>query len=480
VDEYQDIDEEQYELVSLLAGKALVEKDAKLTILAVGDDDQNIYRFRGANVDFIRRFKKDYKADVLYLTENYRSTANIIKAANTLIAHNRDRMKREHPIEINRARATLPPGGNWQLSDRIGQGKVQILRVKDATAQALVLLEELQRLQSLSSDFDVNGCAILAREWQALDIVRSVFEAADIAVSLNWGRSAFPGLARIRENAELLSFLHDCAEDQVTASALLDLLSEKGAQGNIWQANLHALLREWSDETGNTPQPVGRVENYLYEALADQHRGRNLENGIFLSTVHSIKGLEFDHVFVLDGNWQKKTGQEMEEERRLYYVAMSRARETLQLFAMDHADNPHVELLHGDFLMDRKVAPSRKPPKHILRYELLGMKDLYIDFAAMKKENHPTCKAIKELTTGSRLTIRERNGSLDLVNHEQIPVARLSKSARARWRDCLETIRDITVIALARRCRTDIKDQEFQARCRSESWEVPVVELRYL
>jgi ATP-dependent DNA helicase RecQ len=159
---------------------------------------------------------------------------------------------------------------------------------------------------------------------------------------------------------------------------------------------------------------------------------------------------------------------------------MSRARETLQLFAMDHADNPHVELLHGDFLMDRKVAPSRKPPKHILRYELLGMKDLYIDFAAMKKENHPTCKAIKELTTGSRLTIRERNGSLDLVNHEQIPVARLSKSARARWRDCLETIRDITVIALARRCRTDIKDQEFQARCRSESWEVPVVELRYL
>jgi len=130
--------------------------------------------------------------------------------------------------------------------------------------------------------------------------------------------------------------------------------------------------------------------------------------------------------------------------------------------------------------MDRKVAPARKPPGHILRYELLGMKDLYIDFAGMKKENHPTCRAITELTTGSRLTMKERNGSLDLLNHKQIPVARLSKTARERWRDRLENIRDITVIALARRCRTDIKDQEFQARCRSESWEVTVVELRYL
>lgn len=87
--------------------------------------------------------------------------------------------------------------------------------------------------------------------------------------------------------------------------------------------NLRAMITEWMDETNNIPQPVGLVENYFYETLADQHRSRNLDNGIFLSTVHSIKGLEFDHVFVLDGNWQKKIGPDMEEERRLYYVAMS-------------------------------------------------------------------------------------------------------------------------------------------------------------
>ena len=480
VDEYQDIDEEQYELVSLLAGRALTEKEEKLSILAVGDDDQNIYRFRGANVDFIRRFKEDYQAGVHYLTENYRSTANIIRAANALIAHNLDRMKQEHPIAINRARETLPPGGNWQLTDQTGQGKVQVFQVQDAASQALVLLEELQRLQSLSTDFDLNSCAILAREWQELDIVRAVFEAEGIAVSLNWGRIAFPSLARIRENARLLSFLSDYGEEEITVKTLLNLLPTSGSTENIWQANLRSLLQEWSDESGNTPQPVARVEHYLYESLADQHRGRNLENGIFLSTVHSIKGMEFDHVFVLDGNWQRKRGQEMEEERRLYYVAMSRARETLQLFAVKNSHNPHVELLAGDFLLTREVTPSCKLPQQAPRYELLAMKDLFIDFAGMKKENHPTSRAIEKLATGSRLKIGRENSFLHLLNQEGIPVARLSKTAQARWQDRIDTIKEITVIALVRRCRTDIKDQEFQARCQRDSWEVPVVELRYL
>lgn len=480
VDEYQDIDEEQYELVSLLSGRVLDEKEQKLTILAVGDDDQNIYRFRGANVDFIRRFKADYNANVHYLTENYRSTANIIAAANFLIAHNQDRMKTEHPIQINRARVTLPPGGNWQICDQVGQGRVQCLKVTDRTAQALVLLEELQRLRSLSSDFDLNSCAILAREWQELDIVRSVFEAEGISVSLNWGRSAFPSLARIRENADLLTFLHNCSSEQITAEALLRLLPEKGSGENIWQANLRSLIAEWLDETNNTPQPIGRVENYFYESLADQHRSRNLDNGIFLSTVHSIKGLEFDHVFVLDGNWQKKTGPEMEEERRLYYVAMSRARETLQLFAINNSQNPYVHVLDGDFIVSREVTPSHKIPQLVPHYELLGMKELFIDFSGVKNQSHPTCRAIKELTTGDQLTASHENNALHLLNHAGIPVAQLSKKAQARWQHRINAVKEIKVIALARRYKTDIKDQEFQNRCQSDSWEVPIVELSYL
>ncbi|MDP3695503.1 MAG: hypothetical protein Q8R42_05270, partial [Desulfocapsaceae bacterium] len=59
----------------------------------------------------------------------------------------------------------------------------------------------------------------------------------------------------------LLSFLHNYGEDQIAAKALLGLLPEKGEEENIWQANLRSLIREWQDETNNTPQPIGRVEN---------------------------------------------------------------------------------------------------------------------------------------------------------------------------------------------------------------------------
>ena len=102
MDEYQDIDQPQYELISAIAGRTLDDPELKLSILAVGDDDQNIYAFRGTNVEFIRRFRQDYDADVHYLVENYRSTRHIIEAANQFIANNSDRMKTEHPIRIDR------------------------------------------------------------------------------------------------------------------------------------------------------------------------------------------------------------------------------------------------------------------------------------------------------------------------------------------------------------------------------------------
>ena len=101
VDEYRDIDRDQYALISALTDRVGRDPEAKLSILAVGDDDQNIYAFRGANVEFIRRFQTDYRAACHYLLDNYRSTAHIIAAANQLIAHNRDRMKIAQPIGKN-------------------------------------------------------------------------------------------------------------------------------------------------------------------------------------------------------------------------------------------------------------------------------------------------------------------------------------------------------------------------------------------
>ena len=108
VDEYQDIGPEQYELISALAGRTLADEDDKLSLFAVGDDDQNIYAFDGASVEFIKRFEADYRARPAFLTDNYRSTAHIIAAANTVIEPAARRMKSDHPIHIDRARAQQP------------------------------------------------------------------------------------------------------------------------------------------------------------------------------------------------------------------------------------------------------------------------------------------------------------------------------------------------------------------------------------
>ena len=104
VDEYQDIDQRQYDLISALAGRQTRDRDARLTLLAVGDDDQNIYSFRQTSNDFIQRFQADYQAKLDYLVENYRSSRHIIDAANRLIAANPERLKASHPIRINHAR----------------------------------------------------------------------------------------------------------------------------------------------------------------------------------------------------------------------------------------------------------------------------------------------------------------------------------------------------------------------------------------
>ena len=151
VDEYQDIGAEQYELISALAGRTLEDEDRKLTLFAVGDDDQNIYAFSGASVAFIRRFEADYGPTPSYLTDNYRSTGNIITAANELIKPAGQRLKTEHPIRIDRARRKNPPGGDWNSLDPVAGGRVQVLPcVRDPISQAQVAMTELQRLAGLS------------------------------------------------------------------------------------------------------------------------------------------------------------------------------------------------------------------------------------------------------------------------------------------------------------------------------------------
>jgi ATP-dependent DNA helicase RecQ len=239
------------------------------------------------------------------------------------------------------------------------------------------------------------------------------------------------------------------------------------------------MLTDWIEETHDTEQPVSQIEDYLYESLADQSRSRNLGNGVFLSTVHSVKGLEFDHVFILGENWRHKSGAEMEEERRLYYVAMSRARETLQLFTIDNMANPHADALSGDFLLERRLGAVAPGSSVYKRYALLGMEDLFIDFAGIRKENSPCRKALAKAQCGDRLFFEERHGHLELVDDDGISVARLSQKAKQEWSPYLQAIEKIHIVAMIGRYRDDGGDDAYRRICHGEMWEVPIVEFSY-
>ena len=329
VDEYQDIDPDQYELISALAGRTLNDADSKLTLFAVGDDDQNIYSFKGASVAFIRRFNEEYSARPAWLTENYRSTAHIINAANAFIEPARERMKKRHPIEIDRTRKNDARGGDWAARDPVAQGRVQILPAgPDDRTQALAAIAEFRRLEALaatSGDWDWRNCAVIARRWRTLDPVRSLCELENIPAQLANDDTGY--FWRLRETRRLLEWLDGC-DSRLVGAADLETWADTQPGGD-WMDTLREAIADYRLEAGDAENPV---ESFV-EWLAEWGREfRRRQHGLLLLTAHGAKGLEFDHVIILDDDWRRTgDGEDPDAWRRLYYVAMTRARKTLAL-----------------------------------------------------------------------------------------------------------------------------------------------------
>lgn len=483
VDEYQDIDHDQYQLISAIAGRTLGDQDSKLSLLAVGDDDQNIYTFRGANVEFIRQFQSDYQAKTFYLVENYRSSAHIIAAANCLISHNNDRMKTEHAIRINKGRERLPAGGSWKDLDPVGQGRVQLLRVNNAAHQAIAIVDELSRLKQRNPTLNWTDCAVLARTRGELAPIRAFCEQRGIPIIWGIDREKTPQLFRIREVRQLIDEMKSRHDELLTTTNLSVIIDElSGEQSNTWWELLRGIIQELRDEIGGNAQlPMNYFIEHLYEALAEQRREQSVGSGVFLSTVHSAKGMEFPHVIVPGGGWtQGKNQQEQEEERRVYYVAMTRAKETLCLFDRADMPNQHTRLITGDFFLKRDP-PFDKPPDELVlrrRYDILGMEDLFLDFAGHKTSEDQIHKHLQKLQSGSLLIAVIKGENIVLCDTQGLPVTRLSKKASEYWRKRLDCIERITILALVQRFSDDSGD-EYRARCHCEEWEIPIAEITY-
>ncbi len=394
VDEYQDTNVAQYLWLRLLAQQ-------RRNIACVGDDDQSIYSWRGAEVANILRFEKDFPgATIIRLEQNYRSTAPILAAAGGLIAHNGGRLGK-----------TL-----WTASD--GGDKVEIIGVWDGPEEARRVGERIEALQAGGVALD--QCAILVRaQFQTRE-----FEDRFITIGLPYrivGGFRFYERAEIRDAlaylrvvvspADSLAFerivntpkrglgdkalqrLHALARAQGkplahAAAAIVESDELTPAARRSLATLMHDIAR-WRDQLGNLPHPelarvileesgylamwqndkspeaAGRVDNLLeltramedfesltafldHVALVMENEASEATEKVIIMTLHGAKGLEFDHVFLV--GWEEGVfpsqraldeggNAAQEEERRLAYVGITRARRSATIL---HAGNRRV------------------------------------------------------------------------------------------------------------------------------------------
>ena len=469
VDEYQDVGPEQFALIAAIAGRSLEDGDGRIGLFAVGDDDQNVYAFSGASVRFIRRFEQDYGAGIAFLTDNYRSTEHIVAAANGVIQRSAGRMKAGHPIRIDRARRDDPPGGDWERLDPLARGRVQILPVRDdAIVQAQAAVMELQRLAALSPDWDWSRCAIIAREWRYLEPMRACCEHDGIpAQSAN---EAAPNFWRLRETQALLASLRAGGTDLVEPAALAAWRDSQPR--GPWIELLTDAIDEYKTETGGTDTPLVHFEEWLAEWGRD---ARCRQHGLLLLTAHRAKGLEFDHVVVLDGGWDRAgDGEDGDALRRLRYVAMTRARRTLALTRFEGADCRRDTLPAGPAVLRRAPFDPPPPPAALeRRYRRLGLRDVDLGFAGRRRAGHPVHGAIAALAPGDPLTVQVTGDRWRLLHRDGTPVGQLSRTFEpAPGMRC----RSAAVLAVMAWSRA-ISDPRYHDGIESEAWEVLVPEL---
>ena len=407
IDEYQDTNGVQYKLSKLLARKYQ-------NIFIVGDPDQSIYMFRGANFRNILNFEKDYKnAKVIPLEENYRSTTSILDTANSVIKNNKERKDKK-------------------LWSSKGEGsKVKYLRAYDGKHEINLVLDEIKRL--LEQGYEKKNISVLYRTNAQARLVEEMFLKANIpykvvgsyyfysrkeikdlicylrlilnnndeislrrvinvpkrgigpstiqkleTIAQERGISLFEAIetGREKEFKDLILDLTEKSED-LTLTDLIDLIldetnmkaeyeSDKSLENELRLDNLEefkSITKTFEDRTGS-------------ESLADFLEHQEDEDVVTLMTIHSAKGLEFDVVFLIgmeegifphQNSFCEEGG--LEEERRLCYVGITRAKEKLYI------SNAKRRILYGKDVINppsrfiKEIDPSLLDVENINMFE---------------------------------------------------------------------------------------------------------------
>jgi len=398
VDEYQDTNRTQYELLSALVA-------AHRNVCVVGDDDQSIYAWRGAGIENILDFEREFPdANVIKLEQNYRSTATILDAANSVIVNNRDRREKKLWSNLGKGRAIdwivtgddeheAKEAVNWlrhifqksgadfgdfallyrsNLQSRPleiafrqagipyevygGQDFFERSEVRDVVAYLRTIAnprDEAAFLRIVNvprrgiGDATLHAVHELCRE-RSLTLGKGLAEAlAQGKVSMQAERGIRAYLAvltefrrRFRECGGRLAETLELLLDRIGYRAELVRTSKTPDQAALRWANVEAVVAAMTDYERSTSTPT--LSGFLDQSsldTSDFKRGRERRrDAVSLMTIHSAKGLEFSFVFVMgieEGllpHVRSVDERSLEEERRLFYVALTRGRRHVTLF----------------------------------------------------------------------------------------------------------------------------------------------------
>ena len=471
VDEYQDIGESQYDLISALAGRTAKDSESQPSLFAVGDDDQNIYEFNGASLKYIKKFEADYKAKPVYLVDNYRSTNHIITTSNAVIAGSAERMKVDYAITINPARQKLPPGGDLQKLDPVAQGRVHVITVPNSAQaskqQALAVVDELQRLAAIVPGWQWDRVAVIARAWDFLAPVRAYCESIGIAVQM--GDEDFGSVWRLRETQALVEHLRQMQADVVLLAELQAWLQDRPQ--SPWNSLLIEGLDTYRFETGTKSTPPGLLVDWIAEWGREFRRK---QHGLMLITAHRAKGLEFDHVAILDGQWPSIANVLLQDaERRLFYVAMTRAKYSLTIAAM--GTHPFTKALGVcASVFERGINALADLPSGVnQQYIFAQLNQVDLGFAGRLRAKSCEHVAIAQLEMDASLQLRYNGNKYTLHNADGVQVGSMAKSFGVPSNmQCIKAC----VYALHTRWKSDVQ-APYNESIKMDVWEVVVPEL---
>ena len=393
IDEFQDINQIQYDVIKMLA-------EPQSNLFAVGDDDQSIYGFRGADSRLMFRFTEDYpEAKQLLLDINYRSTSNIVENALKVIGHNEIRFQKkiraQKPrgacLHVQEVRDPAEEGGYVleEIRERIREGvrpeDIAVLFRIHTDARPLVeqLIEHKisfqmkEHMPNIYSHFiakDIMAYFRMASGSRARQDFLQIMNRPKRYISresLSGREASFEDLRKFYCDKEWMQDRIDQFEWDLKMLAKMapyaafqylrkrigydDFLREYASSRRMQAGDLFEVLVELEEAAkpfASMKEWFEHVEEYTSALKMRESSRERQQEGVRLMTMHAAKGLEFDTVYIIEANEgqipYKKALKEQgtEEERRLFYVAMTRAKEQLKII--------YVKKKNG-----KDVSPSR-------------------------------------------------------------------------------------------------------------------------